>query len=117
MCQYHAVDASVRDFSSNKEVREKLINHLVDLYITQAGLCAYTNQKLEPGKSASIEHIYPKTTHPELALEPSNLVWITSMANTAKLNAEPDDPALADLLAPAVVARIRALASKVVRSG
>lgn len=115
MCQYHTIDASVRDFTQDKDLREKLIEHLTDRYVTQGGLCAYTGMKLEPGKSASVEHIFPKRRFPELAVEPTNLVWIHSTMNTAKMDADPADSALETILAPAVLARIRDLASKVVR--
>lgn len=114
-CQYHVIDASVRNFVTDKTTREALIEHLEDLYVTQGGLCAYTGVKLEPGKTASIEHIYPRTTHPGLAAEPTNLVWVSSQANTAKLNMSPDDPRLDTFMLPAVLARIRDLASKVHR--
>jgi len=114
-CQYHVIDASVRNFAPDKTVREALIEHLEDLYVSQGGLCAYTGVKLEPGKTASIEHVYPRTTHPALAAEPTNLVWIDSTVNTAKMDRNPDDPALDTFMLPAVLARIRDLASKVVR--
>lgn len=115
MCQYHAIDASVRDFTQDKDLREELIEHLTDLYTVQGGLCAYTGLKLEPGKSLSVEHIFPKCRFPMLATEPSNLVWVDSTVNTAKLNRSPDDSVLDTFMLPTVLMRLRELASKVVR--
>lgn len=115
MCQHHHILSSVRDYTADATVREALVEHLADQYALQEGRCAYTGEKLEPGKTAHIEHIFPKSKYPELAAEPTNLVWVSEVANTAKMDRDPHDPALDTFMLPAVLARIRDLASKVRR--
>lgn len=60
--------------------------YLADLAVRQGGLCAITGEVLIPGVNASVDHILPRSTHPELIAEPSNLQWVTFSANATKGN-------------------------------
>lgn len=77
--------------------------------------CALTGVPIVPGKNASLDHVLPRTKYPELAAELTNLVWVDHSVNVMKQNITPEDPMLDVLFAPALVARIRDLASKVRR--
>lgn len=79
------------------------------------GLCAYTTQPIAMGVNGQLEHLYPKRHAPELMSEPTNLVWVCDVVNDAKADLLPDDPRLDTFMLPAVLARIRDLASKVIR--
>ena len=48
--------------------------------------CPYTGEVIELGKSAELDHIYPKLRFPERAREIENLEWVSSRANKAKLD-------------------------------
>lgn len=114
-CQYHYIDASVRNFCTDKEQREALIEHLQDQFVLQEAKCAYTGLQLEPGKNVSVEHIYPRSSHPELACEPTNLVLVDTAINTMKMEMEPENPRFDVVWNAETVKRLRDLAAKVVR--
>ena len=55
------------------------------LYISYNGVCAYTGEWFSKSSSiASVDHFYPKSTHPEFAYEWSNYRLTTQLMNTYK---------------------------------
>ncbi len=52
--------------------------------------CAYTGDQLVLGVNDSLDHIFPKFTHPLLAEDPSNLEWTTRAVNIMKRAMSPD---------------------------
>lgn len=57
---------------------------LQEKLILQQYQCVYSGRLLVPGKNASLEHVLPVSTHPELRAETSNLIWCDLNVNRAK---------------------------------
>lgn len=107
-CAYHYTKAIISNY-----VR-KVSTDIVDSVTAKfTGYCAYTGVSIVPGETAQLEHIYPKKLRPDLIAEPSNLIWVHVAANDAKADLSPDDPIADAILAPAFVAKMRALATGV----
>jgi hypothetical protein len=51
---------------------------------SQGYICPLTGDSLVPGKNMSLDHIKPKSCHPELFNDINNLQWVTNWANVAK---------------------------------
>lgn len=59
-------------------------NELRDVLIKQDYKCYLTGKKLVLGINASIDHIKPKKTNPELRYDINNLAWCDYTVNMAK---------------------------------
>lgn len=59
--------------------------------IEQEYRCPYTGELLVLAVNDSVDHIYPKARYPELALDPTNIEWVTREANEMKRNRTPDE--------------------------
>jgi 5-methylcytosine-specific restriction endonuclease McrA len=72
---------------------------------------------IEPGTTASLDHILPRSKYPHLQDEPTNLVWVHRDVNAMKDDADPLDDAspLFRVINPEIAARIKALAAAVKR--
>lgn len=57
----------------------------------QGFVCPYSGRKLVPGANASLDHIKPKSKHPELASDMENLEWVDVDVNYAKLDMSKED--------------------------
>lgn len=109
-CLYHYTRRILASYVSPPD------EHTVQAIVAKFdGQCAYSGLQLDLSTTAQLEHIFPKKWFPDLVVEPSNLVWVHAVVNDAKRDRKPDDADLAAVLLPAVLARIRALASAVVR--
>ncbi len=51
---------------------------------TQQFRCVYSGDEIVLGVNDSIDHIYPKSRYPELALDVSNIQWVTRIVNRMK---------------------------------
>jgi hypothetical protein len=61
--------------------------HGIDLksaFEKQGGKCAYTGESLVLGLNASLDHIKPLHTHPELSKDVSNVHWVLRQVNEMK---------------------------------
>lgn len=63
---------------------------LLNIYEAQGGLCVYTGAEIVLGKTADLDHIYPKATHPQLSADLNNLQWIHNTVNVMKGSIDPD---------------------------
>lgn len=59
--------------------------------------CAYSGIALVLGSNATIDHVLPKLTHPELRNDPDNVEWVDAHVNQMKWAMTPDQ--FRDLLA------------------
>jgi hypothetical protein len=63
---------------------------LKDKLESQNFTCPYTGKKLIPGTNASVDHIFPSSTNPELEFEISNVEWVDTQFNRIKSDLNPD---------------------------
>lgn len=54
-------------------------------------LCGRSKHELPPGEYLNVDHIFPRKTHPHLALDPDNLQVTDSDCNIGKGNRHADD--------------------------
>jgi hypothetical protein len=113
VCAYHFAYAILHNFMG--AVPSTTVEAVAAKLEAQEFKCALTGVPLVPGKNASLDHVLPRTKYPELATELTNLIWVDHAVNVMKQNITPEDRMLDVLFAPALVARIRELASKVIR--
>lgn len=59
---------------------------LEELWDQQGGRCAYTNQLLTPGLSATLDHKFPSKRFPDLDRNLDNLEWVDRYVNMMKNN-------------------------------
>lgn len=109
-CAFHYTKRIIGNYTTTPT--DDMVDGILDKF---TGACAYTNGPLVPGPGMQLEHIFPKKLYPELMAEPSNLVWISTRMNDGKGDMDPYDPEMERMFLPDVVARIRLLASQVVR--
>ena len=80
LCEVHWFkQKSIKSFGT-----EQHWEYLRDLFEKQNGLCYYTGVELVAGVNASVDHKKPRSTHPELISEPSNVVWCSTSVNSSK---------------------------------
>ena len=64
---------------------------LQKLFYAQGGRCVYTGEVLSIGNGASVDHIKPRSRHPELVMDLNNLQWVSGRVNRAKADAAEQD--------------------------
>ena len=74
----------------NKQNSE-LVPALVGKMFSQRFRCALSGRYLTPGDNASLDHINPISSHPELSADLANLQWVSTEINTAKMGATQAD--------------------------
>jgi hypothetical protein len=111
-CRYHFTYAILHNFLPR--VEPTMVEAVAAKLEQQEFKCAFTGVPLVPGKNASLDHVYPKLKYPVIAAELTNLVWVDATFNKMKLDADPNDPVVAAIFAPAIVEKLRALAKLVV---
>lgn len=97
-CLKHALREQVRKATSLKGnykmalkgqeliiLSEKLENKLQE----QNKKCYYTGLPIDLGKNASLDHIFPSSTHPEKRADIENLVWVDKRINYLKSSMQP----------------------------
>lgn len=57
---------------------------ILALFNKQDGRCPYSGEKLWFGVNASLDHIKPRSEHPDGITDTSNLQWVTKWVNKAK---------------------------------
>jgi len=56
----------------------------------QGWKCAYTGETLVLGLNDSVDHVYPVSTHPEMASDPDNIEWTTREVNVMERDRTPE---------------------------
>lgn len=79
-CETHFFQGKARDILKDK-TRWKEVR---DLFYSQNQMCYMSGRLLIPGVNASIDHIHPKSKHPELKNDINNLRWCDFDVNKAK---------------------------------
>lgn len=81
-CKLHFVTILVRnidpkEFKDNQHVVRAIFEKL-------SNICPYTGAPLMLGVNASLDHILPQLTHPELKWDIDNIEWVDRVYNFAK---------------------------------
>jgi 5-methylcytosine-specific restriction endonuclease McrA len=82
LCEKHYFNSIA---TSNLKDRTKG-DHLKEIFFAQNSKCYYSGRELIAGKNASIDHLFPISTHPELANSIENIRWCDKQVNHAKNN-------------------------------
>lgn len=79
-----------KTFSSNHFGSVVYWDDLIKKLVEQDYKCAVTGLEICPIEQASLDHIFPKSTYPELADDLSNVQWVDAAINRAKYKMQPD---------------------------
>jgi 5-methylcytosine-specific restriction endonuclease McrA len=91
---FRKIGLKVKD---HKEQFIALIEYIQSILVRQCALCDYPiafnvpQWQAEPIRLASLDHILPISTHPELALEHNNLQWLCHICNSSKQDRTPEE--------------------------
>lgn len=100
-CRKHAITEMLRKNSrkkrgdytlalKGKELKE-MAEKLEEKLSFQNFRCYYTGLKIDLGANASLDHIYPVSTHPDKIADIDNLVWVDKRINYLKSSMEPKE--------------------------
>ena len=79
-CKYHWLEMLRKCGIKKREDRDKIFNKLEE----QEYRCFFTDIELIPGKNATVDHLNPKSKHPELESDIDNIVWCDKRINLMK---------------------------------
>lgn len=86
-CREHWISNLVRSsLRPPKDQIESICQTLLSKLEAQKYQCFYTGLTLTPGLNASIEHIKPRSTSPELILDLDNICWVRTEVNRMRSN-------------------------------